>query len=142
MSIDRLIGEGSIHPFKATQQEIARSMEIAHRDLTDAERILSESLDWAYSIAYNSVLQACRAYMFHCGYRPASAEKHKATMAFMLVSVDEPLKEIIKYFDRVRKKRHRVIYDEVGLVSEKEAQQIIQKAKEFITWVDTILNAK
>ena len=136
MSLDSLIEDGSIHPFKATPQEISRSMEIAHRDLNEAERILAETLDWSYSIAYNAVLQACRAYMFHRGYRAASFEAHKATLAFMLVSVDVKLKESMDYFDRVRKKRHRVVYDEVGLVSEKEAQQLILKAREFITWVD------
>jgi uncharacterized protein (UPF0332 family) len=142
MSLDNLIDDGSIHPFKATQEEINKSLEIAHRDLNQSKRILSESLDWAYSIAYNAVLQACRAYMFHRGYRPASAESHKSTLAFMQLSVDPQLKETVDYFDRVRKKRHRVIYDEVGLVSEKEAQQLIQKAGEFIAWVDTNLKTK
>jgi uncharacterized protein (UPF0332 family) len=142
MSLDKLIAEGSIHPFKATAKEIARSMELAHRDLNQAKRILPESLDWAYSIAYNSVLQASRAYMFHQGYRPASVESHKATLAFMLISVDPQLKETMDYFDRVRNKRHRVIYDEVGLVSEKEAQQLIQKATDFISWVDMKLKTK
>jgi uncharacterized protein (UPF0332 family) len=142
MSLDKLLAAGSIHPFKATAKEIARSMELAHRDLNQAQRILPESLDWAYSIAYNAVLQASRAYMFHQGYRPASVESHKATLAFMLISVDPQLKETIDYFDRVRNKRHRVIYDEVGLVSEKEAQQLIQKAVEFISWVDMKLKTK
>ncbi|MBF8264464.1 MAG: hypothetical protein HW384_328 [Dehalococcoidia bacterium] len=142
MSLDRLIKDGSIHLFKATPEEITRAMDIAHRDLTDSERILTESLDWSYSIAYNAVLQACRAYMFHRGYRPAGGEKHKATLAFMQISVDPELTEIISYFDRVRKKRNRVIYDEVGLVSENEARHIIQKAKEFIAWVDTQLKTK
>ncbi len=47
MSLDKLIDEGSIHLFKATQKEINKSMELAHRDLNQAKRILSESLDWA-----------------------------------------------------------------------------------------------
>ena len=58
MSIEELIKEGSIHPFKATQEEINRAIEIAQRDLALAEAILGESLDWTYSIAYNAVLQA------------------------------------------------------------------------------------
>jgi uncharacterized protein (UPF0332 family) len=111
-------------------------MSIARRDLALAESIISESLDWAYSIVYNAVLQACRAYMFHRGYRPASAESHKATLAFMQVALAGPMQKAISYFDRVRKKRHRTIYDEVGLVSEKEARQLILKAKEFISFVE------
>jgi len=104
MSIEELIKNGSIHPFKATQYEVDKAIEIAQRDLAQAERLLGESLDWCYSIAYNAVLQACRAYMFHLGYRPASGEAHKATFEFMRLVMDEPLKESISYFDRVGKK--------------------------------------
>ena len=45
MSIEELIKEGGIHPFKATQEEIDRAAEIARRDLALAERISEESLD-------------------------------------------------------------------------------------------------
>ncbi len=116
MSIDRLVHEGSVHPFRATQEEIAKVMDIAKRDLDEAEKIQGASLDWAFAIAYNAVLQACRAYMFHMGYRPASSEAHKATFEFTQIAVDEPMKQTIDYFDRARKKRHRVIYEEPGLV--------------------------
>jgi uncharacterized protein (UPF0332 family) len=136
MSLDKLINDGSLHPFQATRDEIDKAMEIAIRDLNYSKHVLSENLDWAYSIAYNAVLQACRAFIFHQGYRPASAEAHKITLAFMQFEVDPQLKESVSYFDRVRKKRHRVIYDEIGLVSEKEAQQLIEKSTEFITWVE------
>lgn len=142
MSLEKLIEDGNIHSFKATPGEISRCLEIAHRDLNQSKRILSESLDWAYSIAYNAVFQACRAYMFNQGYRSASTESHKSTFAFRQFSIDPLLMETVDYFDRVRKKRHRVIYDEVGLVSEKEAQQLIQKAAEFISWVDIRLKTK
>ena len=136
MSIDRLIKEGSIHPFHAASEEINKVMDIAKRDLALAESILGESLDWAYSIAYNAVLQACRAYMFHLGYRPATSEAHKNTFEFMQVVMKEPFKRTISYFDRVRKKRHRTIYDEVGIVTEKEAGQLIKQAREFLSYID------
>jgi uncharacterized protein (UPF0332 family) len=139
MSIDRMVGEGRIHTFQATPEEIARVMGIARRDLAGAEKIIDQSLDLSYSIAYNAVLQACRAYMFHRGYRAASAEVHKATFEFMQLAADEPMRTTIDYFDRVRKKRHRVMYDEVGLVTEKEAQQLVAKAKEFVELVERLL---
>jgi len=142
MSIDRLVQEGDIHPFRATRGEIAKVMDIAKRDLDDAEKTRGTSLDWTYSIAYNAVLQACRAYMFHMGYRPASSGAHKATFGFMQIAVDEPLKKTIDYFDRVRKKRHRVIYEAPGLVSEKETEQLIKKAKEFLVYVELQLKEK
>ena len=77
MSVERLIQEGRIHPFNATRDEVNKAIEIAQRDLTLAEKVFDENLDWSFSIAYNAVLQTCRAYMFHQGYRPASIEGHK-----------------------------------------------------------------
>ena len=137
MSIEDLVGRGSIHAFDAKREEIARAMEIARRDLAVAERTMAESLDWAYTIAYNAVLQACRAYMFHCGYRPAAAEGHRATIQFMRLAVDEPQKKSVEYFDRVRRKRHRTLYDEPGLVSEREAKELLKGAGEFLAYVET-----
>jgi len=142
MSIEELIQQGSIHPFEATRGEIEKAMEIARRDLTLAEKLLEENLDWCFSIAYNAVLQACRAYMFHSGYRPASAEAHKATFEFMKIAIGEPFKKSISYFDRVRKKRHRTLYNEVGLISEREAEELLRRAKEFLSYAESKLKER
>lgn len=92
MSVEELIKEGSIYPFKATHGEIERAMEIARRDLSLAERLVAENLDWCFSIAYNAVFQACRADMFHLGYRPASSEANKATFRFMQIVMENHLR--------------------------------------------------
>lgn len=139
MTIERLIREGSIHPFSATPDEVNKAMEIARRDLSLAESIVEESRDWCFSIAYNAVLQACRAYMYSRGYRPSSAETHRVTFEFMRHSVPVSLQETVSYFDRARKKRHRTIYDEVGLVSEKEAVELLSKARSFLSYVESEL---
>ena len=79
--------------------------------------------------------------MFHIGYRPAATEAHKTTIEFTKFTLDEPEKSTIEYFDRVRKKRHRTIYDEVGLVTEKEAKQLLSKAREFLDYISGILKS-
>ena len=135
MSIEELIRAGSIHPFQATQEEINKAMTIAERDLKLAESIVEESLDWSYSIAYNAVLQACRAYMFKQGYRPAATESHKISIEFMKLSVEEPIRTTVEYFDRVRKKRHRTVYDEVGLITEREGTRLLSQAREFLDYI-------
>jgi hypothetical protein len=48
ISIDTLVKEGSIHPFQATQEEIARVMDIARRALAEAEKIQGSILDRAF----------------------------------------------------------------------------------------------
>ena len=44
---------------------------------------MAEDWDWAFSIAYNAVLQSSRAYMYPRGFRPAAEQGHKNTFAFM-----------------------------------------------------------
>ncbi len=104
-----------------------------------AEEILETDTDWCFSIAYNCVLQACRAFMFSKGYRPASFEAHRAVFEFMEVVIEERFKKKIAYFDRMRKKRHRTVYDEQGLISAREARELLDRAKQFLAYVKTEL---
>ena len=139
MSIERLLQEGSIHAFQATDVEIDKAMEISRRDLNTALEIRLNSPDWAFNIAYNAVLQACKAHMFTKGYRAASSESHKHTFEFLLTTANEPWLATIEYFDRVRKKRHRVVYDEIGLVSEKELETLLDQAGEFVRHIENTI---
>jgi len=136
MSIDDLLKEGKLHHFKAKPEEIDKCLEIAKRDLSLAEKILKDDLDWCFSITYNAIFQACRAYMFSLGYRPAATEAHKTTFEFMQLTIEEPYKEMITYFNRVRKKRHKILYDEVGLVTRKEAEELLQMARDFVAEIE------
>jgi uncharacterized protein (UPF0332 family) len=97
--------------------------------------VLEIDTDWAFSIAYNAVLQASRAFMFAHGYRPASSEGHKNTFAFMQIMVDEEHEPLIAYFDHVRVKRHQVTYDATGIVTKTETQSLLSKAGEYVEWI-------
>ena len=74
--------------------------------------------------------------MFSLGYRPATSEAHKTTFEFMELTLEEPHKETITYFDRARKKRHRTMYDEVGLVTRREAEELLHMANGFIAEIE------
>ncbi|MEW6142838.1 MAG: hypothetical protein AB1597_06750 [Chloroflexota bacterium] len=43
-SIETLVREGSIHPFRATQEEIAKVIDIAKRDLAESEAIQARNV--------------------------------------------------------------------------------------------------
>ena len=97
-----------------------------------ARRTLAEDWDWAFSIAYNAVLQASRAYMYSRGYRPAAEHGHKNTFSFLRATLGEDLASTVGYFDRMRKKRNQAIYDVAGLISESEARTILDHAIRFV----------
>ena len=97
-----------------------------------ARLTMAEDWDWAFSIAYNAVLQSARAFMYSRGYRPAAEQGHKNTFAFTRAALGDDLSSTIGYFDRMRKKRNQAIYDVAGLITEKEAKAILKNAIAFV----------
>ena len=132
MKYDELLKSGRIRRQAASRAEIDRAMDRAARDLKTARKIMAEDWDWGFTVAYNAVLQSSRAYMFAQGYRPASAEGHKNTFAFMRIAMGKSYEELISYFDRMRNKRNQAMYDVAGQITETEARQLFKRATEFV----------
>ena len=93
---------------------------------------MAEDWDWGFAVTCNAVLQASRAFMFSQGYRPASSQGHKNTFAFMSLARGKDYSDLINYFDRMRTKRNRAIYDVAGLISETEAHNLFKRATKFV----------
>jgi uncharacterized protein (UPF0332 family) len=64
MSIDELERSGTIRKLPIDRKKVNDSLDLAKRDLNIARNMLDENCDWAFSIAYNSILQSVRALMF------------------------------------------------------------------------------
>ena len=140
MSFDEFLRSRRIRRESVSRDEVHRALELADRDLQVAEGLLDEDRrDWGFAIGYNAVLQASRAYMFSQGYRPASAESHKNTLAFMRIALGQEHRTLVTYFDRMRRKRHQAVYDQVGLISEREARDLLARACEFVALVRELL---
>lgn len=132
MAFEELLRQRRIHPHRATSEEITRLLALADRDIKMARRTMAEDWDWAFSIAYNAVLQSARAFMYSQGYRPATEQGHKNTFAFLRAALGDDFASLVGYFDRMRTKRNQAIYDVAGLVTEAEARAIFRKAVEFV----------
>lgn len=142
MPYEHLIKQGRIKPYSARPREIQQLLQVAARDLKAAERNLDESPDWAYSMAYNAILQASRALMLSDGYRPRGAEQHATVVAYIQERLGESESTQVHLFDQMRRKRHRIIYEVAGLVSKTEADQAVTFTREFIEFiVENIANS-
>jgi len=138
MAYDELLKKGLIKPFNAEPSQVMDRMTLARRDI-DAAKSLSNS-DWAYSIAYNAMLQAARALMFAEGYRPSSGEgQHRSVVRFAELALGQAFEEETRFFDKMRVKRNRAVYDTAGIISEEEARQAIVFAVKFIRIVEDTL---
>ena len=66
------------------------------------------------------------------GYRPRGEGKHYNTFRFMEEAFPEDA-VMIRRLQKLRKKRNATIYEQPGLVSEKEAHDVIEFASRYYT---------
>jgi uncharacterized protein (UPF0332 family) len=132
-----LLQQGRLRPYQARQQEIERLLQVAARDLTTADKLLAEDVDWAFNIVYNAVLQAARALVLHEGFRPRGAEQHRTIVLFCQEAFGPAHRRQVTLFDQMRRKRHRLVYEMVGLVSHQEAEQALVFARGFVEDIRT-----
>jgi uncharacterized protein (UPF0332 family) len=134
--IEDLEREGLIKKLPVDRKKVTDSMVLAHRDVTTSRILLASDHDWAYTIAYNAILQAGRALMFAHGYRPDGANQHISVVKFAEVYLEE--KDAV-VFDRMRRKRHSSVYDIAGAISEAEAEFAVGQAELLIRTIEALL---
>lgn len=142
MPYERLLKTGRIQPYSAKPSEVSQLLQVANRDITTAKKNLGDATDWAYTIAYNSVLQASRALMIHEGYRPRGGEQHATVVEFIEEHLGSSFGKQVQLFDQMRRKRHRVVYEVAGLVSRSEAEQAINFAQSFIDQITELITGQ
>ena len=78
--------------------------------------------------------------MFAKGYRPSSTEGHLAVVKFLNATLEnEMCDKMIMVMNGMRKKRHRIVYEEMDIVSKNEAEQAVRWAEEFVNTVAEII---
>jgi uncharacterized protein (UPF0332 family) len=97
--------------------------------------------DWSLAVAYNAMLAAGRALMFDRGYRPSSTEGHLAVVRFLQVLLGTEIDDQkITVMNRMRQKRHRIVYEEMDIVTENEAKQCIKWSESFLRKIAQIIH--
>jgi len=119
---------------------VAKAILHAEKDLETAKNVFkSKDYDWCYSITYNAMLQAGRSLMFNSGVRPIGEGRHVAVIEFLKLKYNRDFSDILFIFNKMRKKRHLIVYEEVDIVSKDEAENGIKNAELFIKKIKAIL---
>ncbi len=133
MSLGELLRSRTILKIRPNHRLAVSSLRHARRDI-DTAKILIENrrFDWSLAVSYNAMLLAGRALMFDQGYRPSSTEGHVAVVKFLRASLGTEVSDrMVMIMNGMRKKRHRVVYEAMDIVSEREAEQAVQWAEQF-----------
>ncbi len=111
---------------QTSREEIADLFNVAARDLNDC---LSQGLspEWKLNIAYNAALQLATAALSACGYR-ATRDSHHYRVIQSLSYTIKADKALIAQLDQFRKKRNVSEYERIGMVSDQEADEMVDLA--------------
>lgn len=121
-------------------KQVDDALMLAKRDIQTAEKNLEIDADWAVAIAYNSMLQAARAYMFSQGVRPKGSNQHYAVCAFIEEAVGGVFGERLSTaLERMRRTKHRLVYEQSGITSHSFAESALGWAQEFMEKAEALI---
>lgn len=126
MSLQNWLNNGWLIEHHTSLQEITALLGVADRDLTDC-KTSGLSPDWQLNIAYNAALQMATVALAASGYR-AVREAHHYRVIQSLAHTIQADTELITLFDQFRKKRNISGYDHAGMVSDQEANEMVDLA--------------
>lgn len=135
MSWAELLSDGRVKRHKTSANEIGDLRLVVERDLRDAA-IHGLSADRRFATAYNAVLQLAKIVIAASGYRVAGLGHHYTTFEALELAMGESLSDAIAYFDACRLKRHHVDYDYADVISNTEADELLEQATAFRNRVD------
>ena len=132
MDLESLLRDHRIKKVTPDHRQISKQLERAAKDLQTASGIFPIDRTWCFTIAYQAMIRAGRAFMFSQGYLPASANSHVTVIDFIRDAFGSQTANLLLRFERMRRKRHDFLYDSINHTTEQEALEAIQTANELI----------
>jgi hypothetical protein len=107
---------------------------IAERDIVQSQTP-GLGPEWRFDIAYNAALQLATAALAAAGYQAERQNKHMRTLECLEFTAQADT-ETVALLNRFRRKRNTSVYDQIGAVSDHEADEMIATAvrvREIVT---------
>jgi hypothetical protein len=123
-----------------SNSEIRELFIAVEHDLIDC-RAPELSPDWRMTIAYTAALRAATAALAASGYRPVREQQHYRVIQSLAFTIEAD-SDLIAEFDTFRKKRNITSYERIGIVSNSEADQMIELAERIRDFVNEWLEKK
>ena len=127
MSFSLWLEKGWLKEHKPTSREIAELLAVADRALKDCQ-VPELSSEGKLDIAHNAALQSSAAALAAAGYR-ASREAYHYYVIHSLSFTLQLEERIIRRLHKLRRKRNISDYERSGMVTEQEAQEMVELAK-------------
>jgi len=133
--------EGLIERVVKDKKKAIAGIRRAKRDIKTALKNLSFDPEWAFTIAYHAVLRSGMALMDFEGYRARGKNQHKVVVEYCKGRLGKKFEELVRTFDRMRRKRHGFIYG-IAAIAEIEAKSYIKEAQKIIRAIANKISKK
>src|SRR3954454_4202666 len=140
MTWQQLLNLNRVRPHATSKQELDDLRTVIDRDIHDAG-IPGLSADRSFATAYNAALQNAKMAIACAGYRVTGQDRHQVSFEAAELAVGANVSTLVAYFELCRRKRNTLDYDVANVVSDTEAAELLQKAQEFKTEVETWIAA-
>ena len=124
----------SSHSEPTSREEIQGLLRIAERDLAQAQ-VPGLFPDGRFAFAYNAALQLATAYLRLHHIRVRATRHHLRTFQELETLLPCEQRQFALDFEHARRRRHKLMYDQAGVVSQAEAKALIATVQEFRAWL-------
>lgn len=123
MSLSQWRENGWLTPHETNRVQVTHLVSMVDRDLEVAGA--TANADWRFGIAYNAALKLCTVLLYGSGYRAARELNHYRTLMSLPLILGAERAADAAYLDRCRSKRNELEYDRAGVVTEADADELI-----------------
>jgi hypothetical protein len=127
MSLESYLNNKWIHRHESSVDEIRRLFSVADRDIQQSQTA-GLGPEWRFDIAYNSALQSATASLAAAGFLAERQNKHLRTIDCLKYTIGLSQSDV-ELLDACRRKRHAAVYEQVGAISNQEADEMVALAK-------------
>ena len=122
-----------LQPQKIDWAQIERFLQNAEKKLASAHKILAFDEEASLQQAYEAMLKASLGFMFSHGFRARSQPGHHiAIIEFVRDRIGKKYAGLLTVFDRLRRKRNMALYDDTGFVSQHDAEEALEIARQYL----------
>ena len=138
MSLEDWLRAAKIIKHKTSKEEIEAVFGVVERDLKDAS-VKGLSSDLKYIQSYQAAFEAALAFLYYNGYKPVKSGHHTVLWQCMREILKPEHHVTILLFENAAKKRSKMSYDMAGIASQKEADEMLEEAREFAELIKCII---
>lgn len=129
---EELEKKGLAGRIRVNYKQIYNHLLRSKKDLLTSKANLDIDEEWAYTIAYHAMLRAGRALMMSFGYKPKGKDQHKTIVRFTGTIFGNKFRELVRKFNRMRRKRHDFIYEPDKPIPRQETEDAIASSESLV----------